>query len=162
MSDFPAAPTADESMQIAERFFAAAQQLADGDKDGALDAVCGWLTEAGDPMMASLRLWYLSSVGPVLVAAALQKLSGGPPADSGMWCIEQAGGGSEDPDALAAVRAVVAQANGDQAYSLDLISARYDAVEKDYGFDKAHESLLGVVANLLMMLAACQREGAFS
>lgn len=152
-------PDQHEAMEIAGRYLEIGGQIADRDADGAVTALQQYLTD--DSETASLHLWYFAGIGPPLVAAAVQKLNGGPPPDGQMWGIEHVDVDNPegDPDTLTAVRSVVAMLNDEQAYSQDVISAHFDAVAKESGIGKAHESLFRVVLQHLQMLAACQREG---
>ncbi|OQO89909.1 hypothetical protein B1813_18895 [Saccharomonospora piscinae] len=162
MTDTPTdrPPNADESMELAAEFLRIAELAADGDRDTAATALADYLTD--DPEVGFTRLWYLASVGPILVSAGLRKLNAHLLDGDEFWGIthlDSAPKDHDDPAALAALQSVAAHLNNDQGAARDVIAAHHHAAHDRAG--SGAEALADMVLHHLRMLATLITNGAF-
>ncbi|HKS46745.1 MAG TPA: hypothetical protein VJT49_16860 [Amycolatopsis sp.] len=159
LTDHREPPSADESMEIAARYLEVGYAVADSQPDRASDLLEEYFGD--DPKISSKRLWFFSSVGPVIIAGAMRKLNEGKPTDDVFWGLEIDGDEQADPDLLAAAQSVAAFLNGDHRAGQDVMSAHFDVVARKSGGEAAHDAMFHMVVEHMKMLAACINGGAF-
>lgn len=149
-------PTVEESMELAGEYMQIAMHAADGDADSVSDLIEKFLSHE-DQQVESFRLFAFAAIGPVLAAAALQKLVGA--ASGEQWILEQVGpvNADEDPDQLAAMQAICFQLNDDQDGSHDVMDAHFNAARHANGWAKAHEAHEAMFSMCLFQLTVLVR-----